>query len=86
MAEDKKAPLPTRQQAQAANNSQGMAHGARASSKNLQDLQEERKEMRANAGARVLAGTARAPLPTNGRSPTNEFANAPQYTKQGHQL
>lgn len=71
----------------------GMA-GARASSKNLQDMQEERKATRANMGAQVIANnrnTARAAAQNTrggggGGNPLNEFANAPQYTKQGHNL
>ena len=95
MQEERKAPLPGRipAQAQAAIGSAGMA-GARASSKNLQDMQEERKQTRANMGAQVIAGnrnTARGgqyggAQQATKKGPSNEFANAPQYTKGGHNL
>ena len=88
MQEERKAPVPGQRipaQAAAANNMAGMA-GARASSKNLQDMQEERKMNRANMGAQVIANnrnTARGAA-QNTRGTINEFNNAPQYTKQGH--
>lgn len=60
---------------------------ARASSKNLADMQEERQARKMQMGAAVIAGnnrnTARAPQARGG---INEFNNAPQYTKQGHNL
>ena len=89
MQEERKASLPARTPARHQIGSAGMGQ-ARASSKNLQDMQEERKERRANMGAQVIASnqrnTARVGAvgqrtPTN---PMNEFANAPQYTKGGH--
>jgi len=57
----------------------------RNSSKNLYDNREERKEGRLNAGAQVMAnarggGTGMRPPASNG---LNQFANAPQYTRQG---
>ena len=50
MQEERKAPIPGRAPAHPNANHGGMAQ-ARASSKNLQDLQEERKMNRANMGA-----------------------------------
>lgn len=87
MAEERKAPLPGRIQGQAAIGSAGM--GGRSSSKNLQDMQEERKMNRANMGQQVIANnqrnTARANMgqSNNKRGGLNEFANAPQYTTGG---
>jgi len=57
MAEERKAPLPGRIQGQAAIGSAGM--GGRSSSKNLQDMQEERKMNRANMGQQVIANNQR---------------------------
>ena len=63
MQEERKAPIP-RQAAQAQMGSAGnLQVGARASSKDLQAMQEERKVGRANLGAQVIANnrnTARA--------------------------
>ena len=45
---------------------------------NSKNLQEERKEFRANAGAQILAAgrnTGRPPI----QNQLNQFANAPQY-------
>ena len=87
MAEERKAPIPGRVTAQAAAaGSAGMGGKARASSKNLADMQEERQARKMQMGAAVIAGnrnTARMPPRAGG---INEFNNAPQYTKQGHQL
>ena len=62
MQEERKAPIP-RQAAAQVGSAQNLAAGARGSSKNLQEMQEERKAGRANLGAQVIANnrnTARA--------------------------
>ena len=62
MTEERKAPIPgrvTAQQAAAATGSAGLGAHARASSKNLQDMREERKVGMANMGAQVFANNNR---------------------------
>lgn len=62
--EERKAPLPRT--------------GGQMMRQNSKNLQEERKEARANAGAQILAGgrnTGRPPM----QGGLNQFANAPQY-------
>ena len=64
MQEERKAPIPRQAAAQAQIGSAGnLATNVRGSSKNLQEMQEERKVGRANLGAQVIANnrnTARA--------------------------
>lgn len=82
MQEERKAPIAN------GRNSAGLKHARSSSKNNLADNREERKEMRAGVGAQLIMGshnTARQ-QPRAARGGINEFNNAPQYTKQGHNL